>query len=156
MDSEICNLYNLNIVNLNELLDKKIHIEIENFLYDNNLSSLAETSKDRAKIYNHFIISNILLVVKENYNNIFIYKEQNEIYSRYKICKLSKLLSLSIFEYSDSLEIDNNTFYKFKTLAESKKKVNLKKIRAFFEKNELNQLSDKIRNNIKTKLLLHK
>ena len=156
MDSEICNLYNLNIVNLNELLDKKIHVEIENFLYDNNLCSLSDNSKDRVKIYNHFIISNILHVIKENYNNIFLYKKENEIYSRYRILKLAKLLSLNIFEYSDSLEIDNNTFYKFKTLAESKKKVNLKKIRVFFEKNELNQLSDKIKNNIKTKLLLHK
>jgi hypothetical protein len=156
MDLEICNLYNLNIINLNELLDKKINIEIENFLYDNNLSSLSQRSKDRLKIYNHFLISNILEVIKEDYNNIFLFEEEKEDYKKFSITKIGKLLNLNIFKYSDSMEIDENIVYKFKSLAENKKKVNIKKIKNFFKKNELTHLSDKIRNNIKTKLVLHK
>lgn len=156
MDSEICNLYNLNIINLNDLMNKKIHIEIENFLYDNNLCSLSKESRDRIKIYKHFIITNILNVINENYTNIFLYSEENNPNKDYPVSKIMKLLNLNIFEYSNSTEIDNNTFYKFKSLADNKKPVNIKKIKQFLEKNELNQLSDKIKNNIKTKLLLYK
>jgi hypothetical protein len=156
MDSEICNLYNLNIINLNDLINKKIHIEIENFLYDNNLVSLSKESRDRIKIYKHFIIINILNVINENYTNIFLYSEDNNLNKDYPVSKIMKLLNLNIFEYSNSTEIDNNTFYKFKSLADNKKTVNIKKIKQFLEKNELNQLSDKIKNNVKTKLLLYK
>ena len=156
MDSEICNLYNLNIINLNDLINKKIHLEIENFLYDNNLSSLSKESRDRFKIYKHFIITNILNVINENYTNIFLYSEDNNPNKDYPVSSIMKLLNLNVFEYSNSTEIDNNTFYKFKSLADNKKTVNIKKIKQFLEKNELNQLSDKIKNNIKTKLLLYK
>jgi hypothetical protein len=156
MDSEICNLYNLNIINLNDLINKKIHIEIENFLYDNNLVFLSKESRDRIKIYKHFIITNILNVINENYTNIFLYSEDNNPNKDYPVSNIMKVLNLNVFEYSNSTEIDNNTFYKFKSLADNKKTVNIKKIKQFLEKNELNQLSDKIKNNVKTKLLLYK
>lgn len=158
MYSDICRLYNLNIINLNQLIKNKIILEINNFLYDNSLLELSENSKDRKKIYNHFIINNILNVVNENYNNIFLYDKNVDDSTLQKyILKIADLLKLNIFplsEISDNLDI--NLIYQFKSLAENKKKIDIKKIQDFCHKNNLTFLSDKIKNNIKTKLLLHK
>ena len=162
MDLNICLLYNLNIIDVNLLIDKKISIEIDNFLFDNNLKDLPESSKDRKKIYNHFIASNFLDIINPNYNNIFLYKnncESNSCVIRKNINSICKVLKLNFFEIdinNTDLLIDRNLIYQFKLLAESKKKVNIKNIQRFCEKNSLVYLSDKIKNNLKIKMLLHK
>jgi hypothetical protein len=155
MDSEIYNLYNLNIINLNELINKKISLEISNFLYENNLISLSEKSRYYKKIYNNFIINNILAVMYENYNNIFLYK--NDPFFDHFITKITKLLHLNLFELPNlPFLIDKNVIYQLKCLAENKKTVNIQKVKEFCEKNSLTHLTDKIKNNPKTKLILHK
>ena len=155
MDSDIYNLYNLNIINLNELITKKISIQINNFLYENNLISLNEKSRDYNKICNHFIINNILDVINLEYNNIFLYKN-DEKYDLY-ITKIFNLLKFNIFYIPEiPFFIDNNTIYKLKSLVENKKSINLKKVNEFCEKNSLTYLKDKVKNNQKTKLILHK
>jgi hypothetical protein len=155
MDSDIYNLYNLNIINLNELIDKKISIQINNFLYENNLMSLTEKSRDYNKICNHFIIKNIIDVINENYNNIFLYKNE-VIYNDY-IVKICSLLKLNLFIAPEiPFLIDINVIYQLKSLAESKKNINLKKVHQYFEKYSLTHLTDNLKNNPKTKLILHK
>jgi len=164
MDLSICLLYNINIINLNRLIEEKIWIEIDNFLFDNNLKNLPENSKDRKKIYNHFIASNLLEVLNQNYNNIFIYNK-NYNTSSFVISKniidIVKVFKLNLFDVdldinNTELLIDRNIIYQFKCLAENKKKINFKKIQDFCDKNSLVFLSDKIKNNLKTKMLLHK
>lgn len=155
MDSEICNLYNLNIINLNKLINEKISIEINNFLYENNLIDLSQKSRDFKRICNHFIINNILNVINENYNNIFLY-DNNSIYNDF-IAKIVKLLHLNIFIIPElPLLMDKNVIYELKCLAENKKTINIQKVKVFCEKNSLTHLTDKIKNNPKTKLILHK
>jgi len=155
MDSNIYNLYNLNIINLNKLINDKIYIDISNFLYENNLIGLFYKSKDYKKITNHFIIKNLLETMKENYNNIFLYSKDPN-FDDY-IFKIVKLLHLNLFEFKEiPILLDLNLIYELKCLAENKKTINMKKVKAFCEKNDLTQLSDNIKNNPKTKLVLHK
>ena len=162
MDLNICLLYNLNMIDLNLLIEKKIWLEIDNFLFDNNLKDLPESSKDIKKIYNHFIASNFLDIINPNYNNIFLYKKDCESDSSvirknvYSICKVLKLNFFEIDINNTDLLIDRNLIYQFKLLAESKKKVNIRNIQKFCERNSLTYLSDKIKNNLKIKMLLHK
>jgi hypothetical protein len=155
MDSDIYKLYNLNIINLNKLINDKIYIDISNFLYENNLIDLYYKSKDFKKITNHFLMKNLLEIMKENYNNIFLYSKDPN-FDGY-IFKIVKLLKLNLFEITEiPLLLDNNLIYQLKCLAENKKSIDLKKVKAFCEKNNLTQLSDNIKNNLKTKLVLHK
>jgi len=156
---DITNIYNLNIINLNKLIIDRIDINIKNFLYDNNLLSLKENSKDIKKIYNHFIISSFLEVLNENYKNIFIFtiikEEEFIIYNNY-ISNLSARLNLSILIFEKSEEININTVYKIKAYLENKKSVDIIKVRKFLEKNDLTALKEKFSKNIKIKLLLNK
>lgn len=155
MDSDIYNLYNLNIINLNNLINNKIYIDISNFLYENNLINLYYKSKDYKKITNHFIMKNLLETMKENYNNIFLYSKDPN-FDGY-IFKIVTLLKLNLFELTEMpLLLDKNLIYELKCLAENKKSIDMKKVKAFCEKNNLTQLSDNIKNNLKTKLVLHK
>lgn len=165
MDLDIYSLYNLNIINLNKLIKEKISIELDNFLYNNNLTEIPKNSRDYKKIYNHFIIINLIFVLKEDYNNILLYDEKMD-YSNFSpfIKSIAKLLKLNLFnitfnnniELDIPLNMDINLIYEFKAMAESKKKINLKKIEDFCKKNDLTQLSANIKNNVKTKLILHK
>jgi hypothetical protein len=155
MDSDIHILYNLNIINLNKLINEKISVEMNNFLYDNNLTELSYSSKDYSKITNHFIMKNLLETMNENYNNIFLYNKEPtfDVY----INKIVKLLHLNLFEFKEiPLLLDLNLIYELKCLAENKKPIDMKKVKAFCKKNNLTQLSDNIKNNLKTKLVLHK
>lgn len=165
MYSDIYSLYNLNIINLNKLIKEKISIELDNFLYNNNLTEIALNSRDYKKICNHFFINNLINVLKEGYNNILLYDEKidSTIFSSF-VKSITKLLQLNLFnvnfdsnsELDIPLNMDINLIYEFKAMAESKKTINMKKVRAFCERNDLTQLSDNIKNNIKTKLVLHK
>jgi hypothetical protein len=156
---DITNIYNLNIINLNKLIIDRIDINIKNFLYDNNLLSLKENSKDIKKIYNHFIISSFLEVLNENYKNIFIFtiikEEKFIIYNNY-ISNLSARLNLSILIFEKSEEININTVYKIKAYLENKKSIDIIKVKKFLEKNDLTALKEKFSKNIKIKLLLNK
>jgi len=155
MDSDIHNLYNLNIINLNKLINEKIFVEMSNFLYDNNLTELYHRSKDYNKIINHFIMKNLLETMNENYNNIFLYSKDStfDVY----INKIVKLLHLNLFEIKEiPILLDLNLIYELKCLAENKKPIDMKKVKAFCKKNDLTQLTNNIKNNPKTKLLLHK
>ena len=155
MDSDIHKLYNLNIINLNKLINDKIIIEMSNFLYDNNLTELYNRSKDYNKIINHFIMKNLLETINENYNNIFLYSKDPtfDVY----INKIVKLLHLNLFEIKEiPILLDLNLIYELKCLAENKKSIDMKKVNSFCKKNNLTQISDIIKNNPKTKLLLHK
>jgi len=155
MDSDIYNLYNLNIINLNNLINDKIYIDISNFLYENNLIDLYYKSKDYKKIKNHFIMKNLLETMNENYNNIFLYSKDPN-FDDY-IFKIVKLLKLNFFQLTEiPLLLDKHLIYQLKCLAENKKTIDMKKVKAFCEKNDLTQLSDNIKNNLKTKLVLHK
>lgn len=155
MDSYIYNLYNLNIINLNNLINDKIYIDMSNFLYENNLIDLYYKSKDYKKIKNHFIMKNLLETMNENYNNIFLYSKDPN-FDDY-IFKIVKLLKLNFFQLIEiPLLLDKHLIYHLKCLAENKKSIDMKKVKAFCEKNDLTQLSDNIRNNLKTKLVLHK
>ena len=155
MDSDIYNLYNLNIINLNNLINNKIYIDISNFLYENNLINLYYKSKDYKKITNHFIMKNLLETMKENYNNIFLYSKDPN-FDGY-IFKIVNLLKLNLFELTEMPPLlDKHLIYELKCLAENKKAIDMKKVKAFCEKNNLTQLSDNIKNNLKTKLVLHK
>jgi hypothetical protein len=155
MSDDIYKLYNLNIIDLNKLIYDKIYIDISNFLYNNNLINLYNKSRDYKKITNHFFIKHLLEVMKENYNNIFLYKKDSN-FDDY-IFKIVKLLKLNLFELKEiPLILDLNLIYELKSLAENKTNIDLKKVKLFCEKNDLTQLSSIIRNNPKTKLLLHK
>lgn len=155
MDSDIYNLYNLNIINLNNLINDKIFVDISNFLYENNLIDLYYKSKDYKKIKNHFIMKNLLETMNENYNNIFLYSKDPNFDDF--IFKIVKLLKLNFFELTEiPLLLDKHLIYQLKCLAENKKTIDMKKVKAFCEKNDLTQLSDNIKNNVKTKLVLHK
>lgn len=155
MDSDIYNLYNLNIINLNNLINNKIYIDISNFLYENNLINLYNKSKDYKKIKNHFIMKNLLETMNENYNNIFLYSKDPN-FDDY-ISKIVKLLKLNLFELTEiPLLLDKHLIYQLKCLAENKKPIDMKKVKAFCERNDLTQLSSNITNNLKTKLVLHK
>jgi len=155
MDLDICNLYNLNIINLNKLINEKIYVDISNFLYENNLIELYYKSKDYKKITNHFIMKNLLDSMNENYNNIFLYSKDPN-FDTY-IFKIFKLLKLNFFELTEiPLLLDKHLIYELKCLTENKKPIDMKKVRLFCEKNNLTQLSDNIKNNLKTKLVLHK
>ena len=155
MDSDIYNLYNLNIINLNNLINDKIYIDMSNFLYENNLIDLYYKSKDYKKIKNHFIMKNLLETMNENYNNIFLYSKDPN-FDDY-IFKIVKLLKLNFFELMEiPLLLDKHLIYQLKCLAENKKHIDIKKVKTFCEKNNLTQLSDNIKNNLKTKLVLHK
>ena len=155
MNSDIYNLYNLNIINLNKLICDKIYIDISNFLYENNLINLYYKSKDYKKITNHFIMKNLLETMNENYNNIFVYK--NDFNFDTYIFKITKLLKLNLFLVTEApLLLDKNLIYELKCLAENKKTIDMKKVKDFCIKNDLTQLSDNIKNNLKTKLVLHK
>lgn len=161
MSSDIFKLYNLNIIDLNVLVEKKINIDINNFLIENNLIDLPDDSKDRKKIYNHFIASNLLEVLNENYNNIFTFNIKTECIYYSILLKIIKTFKLNFIEIDFNLNeieisVNKNILYKFKQLAESKKKVNYSKINDFCIKNSLTSLSQKIKTNIKTKMLLHK
>ena len=71
MDLDIYNLYNLNIINLNNLINNKIFVDISNFLYDNNLIDLYYKSKDYKKI---ILIDDLSLIKKlENFNIFSLY-----------------------------------------------------------------------------------
>jgi len=155
MDFDICNIYNLNIINLNKLINEKILIDISNFLYENNLIDLYYKNKDYKKITNHFIIKNILETINQNYNNIFLYKKDINFDSY--IIKISNLLNLNLFEIEEiPILLDHDLIYKFKCLAENKKSINFKKINQFCQKNDLTEITERIKNNPKTKLVLHK
>jgi hypothetical protein len=163
MDLEISELYNLNIINLNKLLKEKISVEIDNFLYENNLKDISKSSKDYNKIFKHFFIKNLIDNIKIDYDNIFLFQKDEEdltfkdFYT--KIVQYVKTLNLNIyiFDKENINESSNiNYVYKFKTFIKKKKNPNLKKIQSFFEKNELTYLTDKLKNNIKIKMLLHK
>jgi hypothetical protein len=164
MNLNECLYYNLNIINLNKLIEEKIWIEIENFLFDNNLQDLPPSSKDRKKIYNHFIASNIINILSTEYNNIFIYNDISDtVYADLEkyITNIVKIFKISLFKTNTNINdtkfsIDNNLIYEFKLLLQNKKKINFKQIRNFCDKNSLIYLSDKIKNNIKTKMLLYK
>ena len=155
MYSDIYKLYNLNIINLNKLIDDKIYIDISNFLYENNLINLYYKSKDYKKITNHFIMKNLLETMNENYNNIFLYRKDGK-FDQY-IFKIVKLLQLNLFELKEiPILLDNNLIYELKCIVENKKSINMKKVKIFCEKNDLTQISNNIKNNPKTKLVLHK
>jgi hypothetical protein len=163
MDLEISELYNLNIINLNKLLKEKISVEIDNFLYENNLKDISKSSKDYNKIFKHFFIKNLIDNIKINYDNIFVLQkdEKDLILTNFsaKIIEYIKTLNLNLYIF-DNENIDDsndlNYIYKFKTFLKKKKKPNLKKIQTFFEKNELTYLTDKLKNSMKIKMLLHK
>ena len=122
MDFDICNIYNLNLINLNKLINEKIIIDISNFLYENNLIDLCYKHKDYKKITNHFLIKNLLQTINQNYNNIFLYKKDINFDSY--ITKISKLLKLNLFEIEEiPILLDHNLIYKLKSLAENKDEV---------------------------------
>jgi hypothetical protein len=155
MDFDICNIYNLNLINLNKLINEKIVIDVSNFLYENNLIDLYYKHRDYKKITNHFIIKNILETINQNYNNIFLYKK--DINFDIYINKISKLLNLNLFEIEEiPILLDQNLIYRLKCLAENKKPLNFKKINQFCQKNDLKEITERIKNNPKTKLVLYK
>jgi hypothetical protein len=155
MDSNIYSLYNINIINLDNLINDKIYIEISNFLYEHNLLELSNTTRDYKKIVNHFVMKNLLDVMHDTYNNIFLYSKTILFYD-YAL-KISKLLHLNFVEIPElPILVDKNLIYQLKCLAENKKPINLKKVEEFCRKNSLTQITDKIKNNPKTKLILHK
>jgi hypothetical protein len=161
--------YNLNIINLNDVLSKEIEVKISNFLYDNNLS-LSINSRDCKKIFQHFILNEMLLSIEENYKNIFIinYNYNTNILNSFFIQedskkiinevlkKATKIFKFVIFEVEDNVIVDKNLIYNFKCLVEKQKKIDIKKIQQYCNDNDLSHLSVKLRDNLKTKLLLHK
>jgi hypothetical protein len=155
MHSDIYSLYNINIINLDNLVNDKIYIEISNFLYEHNLLQLCNTTRDYKKIVNHFVMKNLLDVMHDTYNNIFLYSKTILFYEY--ILKISKLLHLNFVEIPElPILVDKNLIYQLKCLAENKKPINFKKVEEFCKKNSLTQITDKIKNNHKTKLILHK
>jgi hypothetical protein len=155
MDSDIYNLYNINIINLDNLIKNKIYIEISNFLYDNNLLQLCDKTRDYKKIVNHFIIKNLLDVMHDAYNNIFLYSKTIQFHDYF--LKIGKLLHLNFVEIPElPILVDKHLIYQLKCLVENKKPINFKKVEEFCKKNSLVQITDKIKNNPKTKLILHK
>lgn len=161
--------YNLFIINLNNILSKDIEIKISNFLYDNNLS-LASNSRDCNKIFQHFILNEMLININPDYKNIFIinynYKtdflnlffkqEESKKIINETFKKASKIFKFILFEVFDEMSIDKNLIYNFKCLVEKHKKIDIKKIQQYCIDNDLSHLSTKLKDNLKTKLLLHK
>lgn len=155
--------YNLNVINLNYLLTEFTVKNINNFLYDNNLDYSIKKN-DLNKIATHFIISNIIQNFKENYNNILIFNqtlflEVDEICIPLIFFNLKKSLKNFNFNFLDiqtNFIVDKNTIYQIKSLLQNKKKTNLRKIKDFCDENELIKLAEEIKNNLKTKIILHK
>ena len=155
--------YNLFIINLNYLIREKIELDIDNFLYDNNLS-IEINKKDLTKIINHYVITNIISFFKEEYNNILIFneelfKETNSLKDELILHNLKliiKKFNFNYFEITSNFVVDTNTIYKIKSIIQNKKLTDLRKIESFCKKNDLLKLSKEVKNNIKTKLILHK
>jgi hypothetical protein len=100
-------------------------------------------------------MKNLLETMNENYNNIFLYNKDPDF--NVYITKIVKLLHLNLFEIKEiPIFLDLNLIYELKCLAENKKPIDMKKVKSFCKRNNLTQLSDNIKNNLKTKLLLHK
>jgi len=161
--------YNINVINLNHLLNNYIETEIGNFLYNNNLK-LNIISRDLGKLILHFINTEIIKCLNENYNNILIfnykhklntlhnlYNEEDIKYIIHKnINKSIKLFNYSFFELFDDFVIDKNNTYILKQIIESKNNINYRKLKESCEKLQLKCLSQKIEDNTQIKILLHK
>ena len=162
--------YNINIINLNSILSEKIELEISNFLYSNNILDLKLNSRDLRYIFKHFIISNILSSLKEDYHNIFIFnfsynlKYLNNYYIEEDcniilsdiLKKSSKIFKFIIFPVEKNFLIDKNVIYNFKKIIENKKKINYANAKKFCETNKLKEICSNLKNNTKIKHLLHK
>ena len=155
--------YNLNVINLNYLLTEFTVKRINNFLYDNNLDYSIKKN-DLNKIITHFIISDIIENFKEDYNNILIFNEslfveidENCIHLiLFNFKKILKKFSFNLLDIQTNFIVDKNTIYEIKSLLQNKKKTNLRKIKEFCNENELIKLAEEIKNNLKTKIILHK
>jgi hypothetical protein len=156
--------YNINVINLNFLIHKNIKTDIQNFLYDNNLNNFKIKNKDYNSIINHFIVENLIQIFEEDYYNIIIFNKQIESSTEEEILKtiinnieiIIKKFNLNYFEIETEFSVDTNTIYKLKQIIESKKTKRYKKLITFCEKNGLTKITDLVKNNIKTKLILHK
>jgi hypothetical protein len=161
--SSVIKEYNLNIINLNYLLTEFTIKNINNFLYDNNLDYNIKKN-DLIKIINHFIITDIIDNFKEEYNNILIFNEtiflQEEIYIIQTLLinlnKILKKFNFNLLHIKTNFIVDKNTIYEIKSILQNKRKTNLRKIKEFCNKNDLIKLAEEIKNNLKTKIILHK
>jgi hypothetical protein len=161
--SSVIKEYNLNIINLNYLLTEFTIKNINNFLYDNNLDYNIKKN-DLNKIINHFIITDIIDNFKEEYNNILIFNEsiflQEEIYIIHTLLinlnKILKKFNFNLLHIETNFIVDKNTIYEIKSILQNKRKTNLRKIKEFCNENELIKLAEEIKNNLKTKIILHK
>lgn len=167
--NEIIKEYNLNLVNLNEIIREKVELEISNFLYENNLD-LKLSSRDLNNIFKHFLIKEILHYLNSDLDNILFFNPDfnlkylqstfNEEECRTIINKIlkksTKIFNFLIYEPILSSEKDLKLIYKLKLLLKNKKPTNFKKIKTYTESSNLTELSNKIKNNIQTKLSLNK
>lgn len=156
--------YNINVVNLNDLINQNFKTDFENFLYEHNLTNIKINKTDYIKIINHFLIKNILDIFEYNYYNIIIFNSQiekssEEEYMKYILDNIYKIIAkfnLNFFEIETEFIVDKNTIYKLKQIIESKKNKRFKKLIKFCSKNGLTKITNLITNNTKTKMLLHK
>jgi hypothetical protein len=160
--------YNLNIIDLNKLFSENIELSITNFIYNYKLN-LTEKSKDLKYIIQHFIISEILNNLNNNYKNVIIYnrnfniryfenfnKEVVKIKLTDIIQKSSKIFKFCLFEIENTLLLDEkNLIYKLKHFADCKKNIDFKKIDNFCKNNKLNDIRTKLISS-KTKLKIAK
>jgi len=70
--------YNLNIINLNDLISEKIEFEIYNFIIQNELSLKLE-NKDTKRIFLHFLLFFIFSEKNILHENIFIYNDLEKL-----------------------------------------------------------------------------
>lgn len=167
--NEIIKEYNLNIINLTEIIREKSELEISNFLYENNLQ-LKLNSRDLNNIFKHFLLKEILSYLDQELDNILIFDPNFNLKYLHltfneEECKLiiNKILekSIKIFNFAihdpvDCSQKDLKLIYKFKILIKNKKPTNFKKIKTYTETSNLTELSNKIKNNLQTKLALNK
>lgn len=156
--------YNINVINLNLLLHQNIKNDIQNFLYENNLINFKIKKRDYNSIIDHFIINNFIKIFEEDYFNIIIFNREIENLSEEEIikeliCNVNKIIkkfNLNYFEIQTEFIVNTNTIYKLKQIIESKKAKKYKRLVDFCEKNGLTKITDLVKNNIKTKMILHK
>jgi hypothetical protein len=166
--------YNLNIINLNQLIEEKIDFEIYNFIIQNELSLKLE-NKDTKRIFLHFIIFHIINEKNILHENIFIFNNLqrlshlNLIFQEKKVLDFFdnlikliynnfniKILINKKINLSNLNSINFNEIYQLKNLIEKEHYSNKKKITKSKKFCEKFGLSNLIENLQKDKTLAYK
>lgn len=165
MNSELLDLYNINLIDLDYLFDNKIDTDISNFIFDNSLK-LSLNNKDFKAIVNHYTIDSIITSLKEDKSNIILFRnclkcdsiknffDETEFKEKFNdilgiICRKFKF---KLYSAGSDFDLNRNNINSLRNFSSSK--IDFQKLSKFIKDNNLSEIENRLKNNQKLKFII--